>query len=218
MKKEIKILGTGILLILLFAVWTLMIQVVDVRPAGQTRTEIGFASLNSWFFELTGVHLDIYHITDWLGLVPILICIMFGTIGLAQMITRKSLIKVDFDIIVLGFYYVIVILCYLLFEMHPINYRPIFMDGLKEASYPSSTSLLVISVMPTLVFNAERRLKSTKVKKTIGSITAVFTLSMVVGRTLSGVHWLTDIVGSALLGFGLFCVYKAIVLIYAKEK
>ena len=92
----------------------------------------------------------IYTITDWLGLVPIFICLIFAGIGLAQLIQRKSLFRVDYDIIVLGIYYIIVIFGYLIFEMIPINYRPVLIDGFMEASYPSSTTLLVLSVMPTL--------------------------------------------------------------------
>ena len=60
----------------------------------------------------------LYVITDWLGLVPIFVCMFFGGIGLAQLIKRRSLWKVDRDIIVLGIYYVIVIACYLVFEMN----------------------------------------------------------------------------------------------------
>ena len=118
------------------------------------------ASINCYFHKLTGVHMGIYTITDWLGLVPIFICLIFAGIGLVQLIQRKNLFKVDSDILVLGIYYIIVIFGYLLFEMIPINYRPILIDGFMEASYPSSTTLLVLSVMPTLWFQAKRRMKN----------------------------------------------------------
>ena len=120
--------------------------------------------------------------------------------------------KVDPDIILLGFYYVLVILGYLIFEMIPINYRPIFIEGRLEASFPSSTTLLVLSVMPTLVFQSERRLKHPGVKKAIFVLTSLFSLFMVMGRLVSGVHWLTDIVGSVVLSMGLFFIYKGVVL------
>ena len=210
--KERKLLILGVSFIIAFALWTWLIQIIDVKPAGVNGTEIGFATINTWFHSVTGVNMTLYTITDWLGLVPILICMFFGGVGFIQLIKRKSLIKVDFDIIILGVYYVIVISGYLIFEMIPINYRPILINGFMEVSYPSSTTLLVLSVMPTLVFQANRRLKNSTIKRIIKIITAIFTIFMVVGRLVSGVHWLTDIIGSVLLSVGLFYIYKGITL------
>lgn len=211
-KNGRQVLILGILLIMTFAVWTWMIQNVDVQPVGVNDTEIGFATWNLWFHNLTGVHMTIYMITDWLGLVPIAVCILFGIVGLIQMIKRRSLFKVDCDIIFLGIYYMIVIFGYLIFEMIPINYRPILINGFMEASYPSSTTLLVLSVMPTLIFQGNRRLKNSRLKKAVTIFTVLFSVFMVVGRLLSGVHWFTDIAGSVMLSAGLLCIYYAAVL------
>lgn len=210
--KGIKNLISGIVFIIAFMIWTILILILDVQPIGVKGTNIGFATINSWFYSLTGVNMTLYTITDWLGLVPIFICMFFGLVGLIQLIKRKNLLKVDFDIIILGVYYVIVILCYLIFEMYPINYRPILINGFMEASYPSSTTLLVLSVMPTLVFQANQRLKSITLKRFITIFAVAFSVFMVAGRLISGVHWLTDIIGSCLLSSGLFYVYKGIVL------
>ena len=156
--------------------------------------------------------MSLYHITDWLGLVPVGICMIFGCLGLVQWIKRKSLFKVDRDLILLGCYYIIVIFGYLIFEMIPINYRPILINGFMEASYPSSTTLLVLSVMPTFVFQMNRRLNNVKLKQIICFLTYLFMIFMVAGRVVSGVHWLTDIVGSVMFSIGLFDLYQACVL------
>ena len=198
-------------MLILFAVWTVLIQTVDVQAAGQNGTDIGFAGLNVWFHKMTGVHMWVYTVTDWLGLVPIFICMVFGVVGLVQLIKRRSLLKVDKDIILLGIYYILVIFGYLIFEMIPINYRPILIEGRMEASYPSSTTLLVMSVMPTLAFQVHRRIRNTKVKYGIYAFTVLFTAFMVVGRTVAGVHWLTDIAGSVLLSSGLYLIYHGAV-------
>lgn len=211
-ERSKKLLFTGILLIVVFAIWTLLIQVVDVQPIGQNGTNIGFATFNIWFHELTGVHMAIYTMTDWMGVIPIFVCMIFGGIGLGQWIKRRSLLKVDRDILFLGIYYVIVIFGYLIFEMIPINYRPILIEGVMEASYPSSTTLLVLSVMPTLTFQMNRRMKNMAVCKMLSILTILFSSFMVVGRWICGVHWFTDIIGSIILSTGLFCVYKGVVL------
>ena len=154
--KEKRNLLAGAGLIGAFALWTVLIRWVDVQAVGQNGTKIGFADFNVWFHQLTGVHMTLYTITDWLGLVPIFICLCFGVLGLVQLIKRRSLLRVDPDILLLGIYYVLVIACYLIFEMIPINYRPVLIEGRLEASYPSSTTLLVLSVMPTLMFQVYR--------------------------------------------------------------
>ncbi len=199
---------TGIVLLTAFALWTVLIRYIDVQNAGPKETAVGFATFNVWFHRLTGVHMLIYTVTDWLGLVPIIICMCFGMLGLVQLVKRRSLLTVDSDILLLGTYYVVVILGYLLFEMVPINYRPILIDGNLEASYPSSTTLLVLTVMPTLKYQSDRRIANPVIQKAITVFVIVFAAFMVIGRLISGVHWVTDIAGSVFLSSGMFMIYR----------
>lgn len=208
-----KQLWTGIGLLILFALWTVLIRCVDVQAVGPKGTKVGFATWNVWFHRLTGVHMAIYTVTDWLGLVPIFICGCFGMIGLRQWIQRKKLLRVDNDILILGVYYLLVIAAYLLFEMIPINYRPILIDGVMEASYPSSTTLLVLSVMPTLWFQTERRTEKPSARRAVIVFVVLFSTFMVIGRLTAGVHWLTDIIGAALLSAGLYLIYRGCVIL-----
>ena len=208
---------TGIGFLGAFVLWTILIQCVDVQAVGPNGTKIGFAAFNVRFHQLTGVHMIICTITDWLGLVPIFICLCFGGLGLAQFIRRRSLRRVDPDILLLGDYYTLVIFAYLFFEMVPINFRPILIEGRLEASYPSSTTLLVLSVMPTLQFQADRRFASLRLRKAVAVFVMAFSAFMVIGRLVSGVHWASDIVASVLLSAGLFLLYRSAVL-FADER
>lgn len=211
-------LMSGLVLLADFIVWTILIQYIDVQRVGPKETEVGLATLNVWFHQMTGVHMLIYTITDWLGLVPVIICMYFGVLGFVQLVKRKSLLKVDPDIILLGAYYVMVILGYLLFEMVPINYRPVLIDGNLEASYPSSTTLLVLSVMPTLKFQVDRRVASAILRKATTAFVTAFSAFMVIGRLISGVHWATDIIGSVFLSSGLFMVYRYMADYFVSKK
>ena len=217
-KEEKKTLGAGLLLLAAFTLWTVLIQRVDVQPLGQKGTDIGFAALNIWFHRLCGVHMAVYTVTDWLGLVPIAVCLGFGALGLFQALKRKSVFRVDLDLILLGIYYCLVIAAYLLFESIPINYRPIPINGAMEASYPSSTTLLVLSVMPTLNFQAKRRIENPGLRRAVCAASSGFALLMVVGRTVAGVHWLTDILGAVLLSAGLFLLYRAGVILSDRRR
>ena len=212
-RNGIRTLAAGTVCLAAFAVFTLLLRTVDVQPAGQNGTDIGFASLNLWFHRMTGVSLTLYVITDWLGLVPLLVCMCFGMAGLMQWIRRKRLSRVDRELLILGGYYVCVILCYLLFERIPVNYRPILVDGVMEVSYPSSTTLLVLCVMPTCTYDGKHSGRLPLVRRGIGIAAGMFTVFTVTARLISGVHWLTDIVGAVLLGTGLYLIYRAAVML-----
>ena len=213
-KRDLKF---GAALVALFALWTALIQCVDVQAAGQNGTNIGFAAFNLWFHQFTGVHMAAYTLTDWLEIVPLLVCVAFGVVGLTQLLKRRSLKKVDTDLVFLGAYYVVVILAYLIFEKIPVNYRPIPIEGVMEASYPSSTTLLVLSVMPTLKFQVDRRERRPRVREMTGAFVVLYSALMVAGRLLSGVHWFTDIAGGVFLSAGLFLLYRGAVFLTDKE-
>lgn len=216
--KEKKLFITGIILIIAFIIWTIFIQIVDVQPVGINGTNIGFATINCWFHKLTGENMVIYYITDWMGIIPILSCIFFGIVGFVQLVRRKSLFKVDSDIILLGIYYIVVVFVYLIFEIVPINYRPILIEGIAEVSYPSSTTLLVLSVMLTVSFQNNRRTKKVILRKIIDIFVVLFSLFTVIGRTISGVHWMTDIIGSIVFSMGLYLIYNSTVMMLDKKR
>ena len=211
MKKETK-KNFGIAAILLgaFVVWTAAVRLVDVQPIGPQGSAVGFATINGWVHDLTGVHMALYTVTDWLGLVPIGVAMGFALLGLIQWIKRKHLRQVDYSIIVLGGFYLLVMAAYVLFEVVVINYRPVLINGYLEASYPSSTTMLVLCVMPTTLMQLNARIKSQTLKRWVGFGITAFILFMVIGRLLSGVHWFTDIIGGVLLSAGLVMLYYSI--------
>lgn len=193
-----------------FALWTIAINQVDVQAIGPRGSSIGFATLNGYFHQLTGVHMRLYTITDWLGLVPVAVGFGFAILGLVQWIKRKRIWKVDGSILALGGFYIVILAAYLFFESYVINYRPVLIEGFLEASYPSSTTLLVLCVMPTAILQLRRRIKTPVLRKAMNTAIAAFIVFIVVGRLLSGVHWLTDIIGGILLSAGLVMLYHSI--------
>ena len=209
-KKNKKRLVLGASLIVAFVLWTVFVRFVDVRAIGPEDSSVGFATLNGFVHELTGVNWLLYTVTDWLGLVPIAVALGFAILGLVQLIKRKSLWKVDHSILALGVFYIVVMMAYIVFEMVVINYRPTLIDGYLEASYPSSTTMFVMCVMPTAAMQLNARIKNTVLKRCVVIAIVAFTAFMVIGRLLSGVHWITDIIGGALLSGGVVMTYYAL--------
>ena len=201
-RKNKKGLVVAICLLGAFVLWTVLVCLVDVQAIGPRESNVGFATLNVWFHDLTGVHISLYVLTDWLGLVPIFVALGFAAFGGVQWIQRKRLLAVDRSIFILGGFYAVVIAAFLFFEAVVINYRPVLIEGILEASYPSSTTLLVLCVMPTAMMQFFDRIKSTFWRRAMFFVITAYVLFMVVGRLLSGVHWVTDIIGGVLLGAG----------------
>ena len=203
-------------MILAFLLWTVVIQFVDVQAIGPQESSVGFATINQFVHNLTVVHMSLYTITDWLGLVPLGFVMGFALLGIIQWIKRKHFLKVDYNILILGGFYIVVMSVYVLFEMLVVNYRPVLINGYLEASYPSSTTMLVMCVMPTAIMQFNARIKNNVLKQCVTYAITVFIVFMVIGRLISGVHWFTDIIGGALLSTGLVLMYRAIISLEVK--
>ena len=217
-KKNSRLFWVGVGLLAVFVLWTVLIRFVDVEAIGPRQSSVGFATLNGYIHNLTGVNMSLYIITDWLGLVPIGVAFGFAVLGIVQCIKRKSLLKVDRSILTLGGFYIVVMAVYILFEIVVINYRPTLIDGYLEASYPSSTTILVMCVMPTAMMQLRTRIKNDLFRRCVMLMIAVFIAFMVIGRLVSGVHWITDIIGGALLSTAIVLMYYSIGNIVAKSR
>ena len=190
-----------------FAGWTATVSLVDVQAIGPGGSAVGLAELNRLVHHMFGVHMELYILTDWLSLIPLGFAAGFAIWGLTQWIRRKSLFKVDRSILILGGFYVLTVGAFLFFETFVINYRPVLTDNILEASYPSSTTMLVICVMSTAALQLQQRIRHCALRKWLRVLICGFTAFMVIGRLLSGVHWFTDIVGGILLSTGLVLLY-----------
>ena len=209
MNRSRKYLKTALAFFGTFILWTIAVCCVDVQAIGPLESAVGFAKVNLWVHRLTGVHFTLYTITDWLGLVPIALCLCFGMLGMCQWIQRRNLRSVDRSLIALGVFYIAVAAVYLLFEAFPVNYRPVLIDGRLDTSYPSSTTMLVLCVMPTAWLQICSRIRNRALKNCLGVSIAVFCAFMVVARLISGVHWFSDIIGGMLVSAGLTQLYAA---------
>lgn len=199
-----------ICLLVAFALWTIAVGSIDVQPIGPRHSEVGFATMNGLVHRLIGMHMQLYVITDWLGLVPIGFALGFAALGFVQLVKRKSILKVDNSILILGGYYILVIVVYVFFEIHIVNYRPVLIEGYLEASYPSSTTMLVTTVMPTAMMQLSERVKNSRFRYVLKLLINSFMVFMVIGRFVSGVHWISDIIGGLLLSAGLVMLYYSV--------
>ena len=199
-RKEILLCG-GLFAIAI--IYTLLVKYIDVQAIGPNDSLVGFATINNFMFNLTGVNMLWYDITYWWGFVPLFIAFIYAIIGFIQMIKRRSILKVDKEILGLCVYYIIVIGLYIFFETYVINYRPILMDGILEASYPSSHTLLSVCICGSSLMINKYLFKNKNFFKVENIISILSILVIVIGRFISGVHWFTDIIGAILISIAL---------------
>ena len=197
----------GLFLLLIAAVKT-----IDVAKIGPAETSIGLSGINGAIHEMIGLNTKWYKLTNYLGILAILIGCCFAVLGLIQLIQRKSLLKVDRELLILGGLFVLMAIVYVLFEFIVINERPVLMPGEThpEASFPSSHTVLVYVILGGVMMIIGKYVDNSLLCGLIQAVFGVLILAMVFLRLFSGVHWFTDIVGGILLSSSMLFLFAAI--------
>lgn len=199
-----------ILLLVSSIIFIVLLKIIDIKCNAVNNTCIGFATINQFIFNKIGVNMTWYMITDWLGIIPILMSMIYAIIGLKQLIKRKSIRKVNKEIIILGIFYIIVISIYILFEKYIINYRPILMNGFLESSFPSSHTLMTICLCGSSIIINNKLFKN-NFTKILNIISLFIIIITIIGRFISGVHWFTDIIGGILISSFFLMLFYSII-------
>lgn len=208
----------SILYFLVCAAFTVAVTVVDTAPIGLNGNTVGFSIINGYFKNLFPFNQAFYTLTQLLGYLALLVAAAFGVLGVAQLIKRKSLFAVDYDIIALGGFYILVLITYALFTKIAINYRPVIVNAAQglEPSFPSSHTMLAVCVFVTACAQIKKRVKG-KTGTALSIICAVLAAVTVVGRIISGVHWFTDILGGILYSCFFISVYRLLCVLLKPE-
>lgn len=203
----------SIVLIICAIVYTFLVKTVDVKQIGPDNTSVGFATVNEAVANKLPFNETLYKITKYLGYVSLAAVGAYALVGLVQLIKRKSLFKVDREIIALGIFFVIVLALYVAFEIVIVNYRPVILDSEVgvEASFPSSHTVLAICVCTSVIMVNKKIFENVKGIKlvNIGALLVLF--GTAIGRTLSGVHWISDIVGGVIISAALLMTFYTVI-------
>lgn len=189
---------------------TVLVATVDVQPVGVVGTNLGFATLNTGFFSRFGENQTFYKISKIAGYLSFAVAGGFGIFFLVQLFQRKSLKKVDRNLTVLMLLYLAALIIYLLFETIVINYRPVLRDKGLEPSYPSTHAMLAYVIMVSAVDQWNIYIKNEKLLTAVVAASFLVMALILISRLLSGVHWLTDIIGGILFGDMLIAWYRAV--------
>ena len=197
-------LRTALLMTVLAIAATIIVATVDVQPVGVEGTNLGLATINTGFFNRIGQSGIFYKISSAAGILCFATAGGFGVFFLIQLIRRKSLSKVDRNLAVLMLLYILVMSLYLLFDkVLIINYRPILRDKGLESSYPSTHTMIAWVVMVSAIY-----IKNQRTLTIVVTLSFLVLLVVIITRALSGMHWLTDVLGGILIGDMLIAWYR----------
>ena len=214
--KAIGLFVVSMLLLILFAVLNAALLLVDVQPVGPLGSSVGLATVNNAVFRNIGTSELWYSITELLGKASLLLAAGFAVAGVVQWIRRRSLAQVDAGILIMAGLYVIIGIVYIFFEKCIINYRPVLIDDVLEASFPSSHTLLTLCIWGAALIYFRKMLWNRPLRIAITFVCIAATVIMVVGRLLSGVHWFTDITASVILSAALLSLYASLLDLWSE--
>ena len=218
-KKSIVFASIAAGFFLFFLILTILVKFVDVRSISTKSVglEVGLAGLNKVFLANEynkGIDLG----SDILLYLSIFSFVFLVGLGVYQLVTRKSLKKVDKDIYFIGGLAVLMAILWLFFDkVAIINYRPINMGDKLESSYPS-THVLVTTFLTLSTFNLYGKYFNKNLIKVAGIVAAMFIIMFVcVGRIAAGMHYFTDVIGGLFLGLGLYFTYETLKYTFLTE-
>lgn len=217
MKNQLKLQdkrSTAVLFTALSLIYTLMVKFINVEAIGPQESSVGFAFINGPVAKALEVSLSWYEVSEVLGYLALGLAALMGVIGLWQWISRKSLLKVDPEILALGILYACTIALYVLFDKVAVNYRPVLENGILEPSYPSSHTMLSLVVFGSALFLIRRYFYRGGVRRTLWIFALALLLLTIVSRLLSGFHWLTDIIGGILVAAMLLAWFAYFVQVF----
>ena len=202
-----------------FLLFLILLFTVDVGAIAPLGGRVGLSTINASVRDAIGTNDRIYTVTKLTGYFGLALVGLFGCVGIFQWATRRSLAKVDREILLLGGLYVVTGLFYLLFEVCVVNVRPLLMPGesVPAASFPSSHTVMAI-----VIYGSAARLAGRYLKKPLSFFASVLSLLLLVvtaaGRFLSGVHWFTDVLCGVFLGCALLFAYFGALQVKQQKK
>lgn len=195
----------------LFCLFTLLTAMVDFKPIGPRGSEVGLAAVNGYLHSHFGYNDLFYVLSKLLGYVCFLIPVINVGVAIRDIYRKKSLFRIGPDVLGAFCIYVLMAAAYLLFDTVILNYRPVLMDGQLEPSYPSSHTLMAVTLSLTAALQLNFRDRNLERKEKNQLILICLGILVVVTRFFSGVHWFTDIVGGILLALTLTALYVPLV-------
>ena len=138
---------------------------------------------------------------------------VFVFLGIYQIFTRKSLLKVDRRLLWMILPLLLMTITYVVFDkFFVLNVRP---NGSGETSFPSTHVMVVATIFMLIAINLPYYIKSKAICIVLDLAMLALLVLVCVGRVLSEMHWLSDVLGG--LAFALIFAFIYYLIIRRKN-
>lgn len=153
--------------------------------------------------------------TDIILIASIASLAVFAILGLCQLIKRKSIKKVDKELLFMLLPLILMVIVYVVFDKVLIwNTRP---DGSGEPSFPSTHVMVVTTIFLLIALALPRYIKSKAACAVLDLMMLVFIILNGVGRVLANKHWASDVVGASAFSL-IFALIYYLTAIWRRKK
>lgn len=138
---------------------------------------------------------------------------VFVFLGIYQLFACKSLLKVDRRLLWMIFPLLLMAITYIIFDkLFVLNVRP---NGSGETSFPSTHVMVVATIFMLIAINLPYYIKSKAICILLDLAMLALLVLVCVGRVLSEMHWLSDVLGG--LAFALIFAFIYYLIIRRKN-
>lgn len=184
-----------------FIVLLIVVKTVNVKT-NALGIEVGLYSINNSLLPSVSIT-EFGSLSDILMLISFVFFGIVGLMGISEFLKKRSLRKVNHIYYLYVCMLLLIVIIYLFFEIVTVNYRPILIDGVKEASFPSSHIFITSSLVLCSCYVFSKYIGK-NYSKSLYIISIIMIIFVTFGRLLSKNHWFTDCIAGLLISFVLY--------------
>lgn len=154
-------------------------------------------------------------ITDIILITAIAILGVFAILSLTEWVKRKSLKKVDKELLAMLPSLALMAITYFIFDkLFILNTRP---NGSGEPSFPSTHTMVTATIFLMTMFALPKYIKNKSLRIILDVVMAILIVLVSIGRVAANMHWVSDVVGGLIFSVLFAGVYVVIIKHKKKE-
>lgn len=148
-------------------------------------------------------------ITDIILITALAVLGVFAVLGLVEWIKRKSLKKVDRELLAMIPPLFLMAATYFIFDhIFILNTRP---NGSGEPSFPSSHTMATATIFLMTMLALKKYVKNKSLRIFLDVVMLILIVLVSVGRVAANMHWTSDVIGALIFSLIFVAIYYLLI-------